>query len=205
MVRRDQTEIVRDVELWLGSPRKRNRLLVIIQQCPVDGGLNTFWRTLVEHLLGHRTCERKILVGVVVRLDQHAVTLSGSDGDTVRYLRLSVDTINLHDLHQMLVEMDDVSHKCSHADYPDQVSFARLDVEFDILGIVDEGCIRNWFSALLILRVGEVAVDHRRHLLVVPVGQGEDDFFAVLVLVRRGRIMNDEGSTKAIRILAPVM
>ncbi len=105
----------------------------------------------------------------------------------------------------MLVEMDEVSRERRHADDPDQVSLPRFEVEFDILGIVEEGCIRSWHPARLIFRVGEVSFNLRGHLLVVPVGHGEDDFFVVLVFVRRSRIMNDEGSSKAIRILAPVM
>lgn len=138
-------------------------------------------------------------------LDQYTVTLSGGDGDTVRCSRLGVHAINLHDLHLMLVELNDMSREGRHADYPDQVSLPRFDVQFDILGIVDEGCIRDWFSALLIFRVGEVMFDQRGHLLVVPVGQGEDDLFAILIFVRRGRILYNESPTKAIRVLAPVV
>lgn len=105
----------------------------------------------------------------------------------------------------MLVEMDEVSRERRHADDPDQVSFPRLEIEFDILGIVEEGCIRSWHCARRIFRVRKITFDLSGHLLVVPVGQGEDDFFAVLVFVRRSRIVNDEGSTKPIGVLALVV
>lgn len=73
-----------------------------------------------------------------LRCKQNVLPLGHRCIDCRDFLGLDVDTINIHDGHIRLVEMDVCLREGRRADDPNQVRRVRLHLNHDILGLVDE-------------------------------------------------------------------
>lgn len=142
-----------------------------------------------------------ILGGLILSGQKEAASLCCGQIDHIGLGRLSVDSINFDNGYVVSLKPKILTGKCTNVDDAEEVGFAGLNRDSEILGFIHQRSLRHR------LRAGGVSLAHewrdeRLHLLMVPIGQGDDDFLIILVLVRVVRIMNNEGTAQAIRILA---
>ncbi|KAK5629245.1 hypothetical protein RRF57_004959 [Xylaria bambusicola] len=79
----------------------------------------------------------------------------------------------------MPLEPDVLSRKSSNVGHTEQVRLSRLDRDFQVLGFVEEGGLWHWLCAGWV-SFGIEGREQDRHLLVIPVRYGENNFLIVL-------------------------
>lgn len=102
--------------------------------------------------------------------------------------------------------LDPEEMSCEGADVGnvDEIGLLWRDGDFEILGVVHEGGLGDRFCASGILDINEL-LDELLNGLVIPVGEGEDEFFVIFALIRTAGVVNDDGAPEAFRVLAVVM
>ena len=160
-------------------------------------------RLFRTHLI-HASNVRIIGRGIVLHRDENAVTLGGSKVNQVCFRSLGVDAVNFHNPHSVAFKPEVLTGKSTYVDDAEHISLSRFDWRFHIDGVIHEG--RFWYrlSACWVGHTDE-AFHEFRHLLVIPIGQGQYPLLIVLSLVRRFRIIDNQRSTKTVGILSDLV
>lgn len=101
----------------------------------------------------------------------------------------------------MALEPEVLTSEGTHVDGSEQVGRVGLDGQGVVGGLVHEGVLRNG------LGTGGVGLCHELgneslHLLMIPVGEGEDELLVIVILVGELLVMDNEGSAQAVGVLS---
>ena len=101
--------------------------------------------------------------------DEHAVALRRGHVDAMHSSWLSVDAIDLYDCHFVLVKVEVGGGEGGHADDADEICFARINGEVDVLRVVEEIGVGNGLVAGGVRGGREIGADEGGKWVVVPV------------------------------------
>lgn len=105
---------------------------------------------------------------------EEADSLSSRDVDHVGLSFLRVDAINFNNAHSVVLEPEILASKGSHINNAEQVGGFRFDRDSVVHGLVHESILRHRFGTRGVRLDHEELVDEVGHLIVVPVGEGQD-------------------------------
>lgn len=114
---------------------------------------------------------------------------------------MRVHTVNLQNGHVVALEPDVLPGKGANVDHAEEIRLSRLQRDTQVLRVVQQGRVGHRLGA------GRVGLAHEAgqqavHLVVVPVGHSHDDLLVVHVLEGRLRVVDDEGPSQAVGVLA---
>jgi hypothetical protein len=161
------------------------------------------WKQRATHRI-HTCDERKVGARVIPGGQKKAAPLGSRQINHASLRLMGVDAINLDYSHVVPFEPHILAGKGTDVDHTHEVRLARLQCERQIMGVVEQGRLRDRFSSARVL-LAHKARDQTRHLVVIPIGYGKDDLFVVLVLVRIVGVMDDEGPSQTIGVLPLIM
>jgi hypothetical protein len=104
----------------------------------------------------------------------------------------------------MVFEPNVLRSESAHIDHPEEICFSRLYADSQILGIVQQCCLRYGFCAR---RIGDVDEFCEKvvHKIMIPIRKRYDNFFVVEIFVWIFRIMYNKRTSNTIWILAALM
>ena len=167
-------------------------------------------RGRVEDNLGRKiyrihACDKCIISGsVILRSDEHAVSLCSSEIDHLCLSWLSVDTINFDNGHVVTLEPEILTSKSSDVDDAEHVSLAGLKHRGHVLSVVHQCCIRNWLSSCGVCHVDK-DLHQIWHLIMIPIRESQGSLLVVLSLVWGVGVVDDKRASKSIWILSRYM
>lgn len=138
---------------------------------------------------------------VILCSDEHAASLSWGEIDHVCLCWLSVDAIYFDNLHGVALEPKILTSKGSDVDDAEHVSLTRLNERGQILSVVHQCSIGNRFSSCGIFDADE-SLHQIRHQVMIPIRKSQVSLLVILTLVWGVWVVNDEWSSKSIRILS---
>jgi len=100
--------------------------------------------------------------------------------------------------HVVLVDMEKGLGEAGHVDHTDHICLVRLDEEGHILRFSDESRIRHRLGTVCVLFRREIVRNQNWHLLMIPIGQGNDNFVVNLIRVWVFEILDNEGAAQAV-------
>ena len=195
----DQGEIVKGIE-FVDESRVGVGFGGIVHE-PAGDVLVQSRRDLVEEILIHAADKGEIGRRILFGGDENTVALGGRQVEHLCFRRLGIYAVNLHHLHGMAFKPEILCSKSGHVDDPEQIRLAGLESHGQVLGIVHQGGLWDWFCARRV-RVAHEPIEETRHLVVVPVAQGEHDLFVVRILDWRIGVVDDQRATKTVRVLS---
>lgn len=133
-------------------------------------------------------------------MDQDIVSLSGGDVNNFGLVWLDVDTINSNNSEGVVFQVDVLGNETTDVDQSHVVGGVRLDRPGTVHGTVEKKGVRNRFGTGRVVQVQEL-VGQGGDVVVVPFGDGEDDFLVELVLVRVFRVSDDESTSHTVHVL----
>ena len=143
----------------------------------------------------------KVLARFVLGGQKKAASLSSREIDEFCFRRLSVHTINLHDAHLVAFKPNILSGERSNVDHADEICSIGFDRNFEVLCLIHQRCVRYWLSSSGV-GFAHKGLDQTRHLIMVPVRECQNKLFTILILVGIFWIVDDQGSTESVWILA---
>lgn len=156
----------------------------------------------IEHGSAHGRFDGKVLGRAGLCCDNDTVTLCYGDKQLADGDRLSVDTINLHHGHVMLIELKIHWSKGSHVDDVEEVLLAWYHRILSILRLIDEDGIRNWFGPLIVVRVIHrlVIIYQTRSLSMIEVADSQSGFLidAIWCIV----VLENKRPSKPVNVLS---
>lgn len=148
----------------------------------------------------HACHDRKVGLCISLGRDEHAASLSSREVDHVGFSWLGVCTINLDDGHLVTLNPEILSSKSTKIDQSQEIRLAGLHWNLEVLRLIHESSLRNRLSTSRVSLAKELG-EQGLHLIMVPVGKRHDNLLIVFPLERRLWVVNDEISSKTIRIL----
>ena len=159
----------------------------------------------IKHASTHRCFDSEVLCASCLCLDDDSVSLSWSNEQLVHRTLRGVNSINFHNSHTVLIELEVDWREGSDVDDSEQVLLPGHHWELNILRFVDQKGIRNWFRAIVVVCIvhGLVIIDQRRSFRMVKVADCHHVFRGNLVW--RVDILDDEWASESINILSTNM
>lgn len=139
---------------------------------------------------------------IVTSGDQEAVSLSSGDVNHLSLGSIYKHTIHLDDFHSVTFDPKVLAGECADVGHVEVVGLSRLDRDGDILCIVNQCSLRHGLCSSRVLNTDEFGHE-AWHLIVVPVGKCDDNFFIVLSLERVHGVVDDKYLTQTVWVLAP--
>lgn len=152
----------------------------------------------------HARHEGKVLAGVVLGREQEAVPLRRGYVDHIGAGRLRVHAVDLDDGDVVAFEPDVLGSKGTHVDHAEEVRLPRLHWHLEVPRVVEESIVGDGFGATRISLVDESGQEIG-HLAMVPIRDGQDKLFVVLILEGVIWVVDNDRSPEAIGVLPPNM
>lgn len=101
----------------------------------------------------------------------------------------------------MALEPDVLSGKSTNVDHTEQVCFAGLYCHSEVLGLIEQSSLWHGLCTGRVVLADE-AGEQVRHLVMVPVRDGEDKLLVVLAFEWRVWVIDDEWPAQTVWVLA---
>ena len=153
-----------------------------------------------NHVEKHRVCHSDNLIILLCRVlsrKEYRVPLSNRNVEQIRFGRLRVHAIDLHDGEVVVFNVKVLCHKCSNVEKPQQVCRVRLDRNTYVQRVVEQEGVGNRLRTGRVVQRQEIRRDVLDQL-VVPVAYGHDYLLVVLILEIRVGVVDEEGLAIAI-------
>lgn len=132
---------------------------------------------------------------------EEADSLSSRDVDHIGLSFLRVDAIDLNNAHSVVLEPEILASKGSHVNNAEQICGFRFDRDSVVHGLVHESVLGDGFGTRGVRLDHEELVDEVGHLIVVPVGEGQDQLLIDLVLIREVLVMDNQRTAQTVGVL----
>lgn len=194
---------IKAVDLQIGRQRF---LFVINEVCRRIRVIIWRWNEHVD-VLGHKNCI--IFVGSRFGREEEAPSLAGGNPYVLvaNICFLGIDPVDLDHSEGMPIELNSHAHKISHMNDAQKICLSRFYFEFLALLVINKRSVRNRFQAIGLLFVSPrlISVEESWHLFVIPVGYREYNLLIHFIGVRGGGIVDNQGTSKSIWVLALVV